>query len=260
MSTTNDYRAFEPDAYLHEYYGDVGEENLALLRFLVHSFAGVPSGGTMLDLGSGPTVYAAIAASSCVAEIHMADYAEENLSQVGAWLRDEAGAYRWSDFTRAILTLEGVEPSSEAVARRESETRRRIARLLHCDVRALPPVSGGYSQYDLLVTNFCVEAAATDPDDWRSCMARVCSLLKPGGQIIISAVEGATSYSVGETSFHAVPLRVQDIYRMLSDTGFDKATVTTSAVSADRPSRHYQGLMFARAMKAETEPCLHERT
>jgi len=56
-SPTKDWREFDPIAYLNEYYDDLGEENLAILRFYVEVFHDLAPKSTMLDFGSGPTIY-----------------------------------------------------------------------------------------------------------------------------------------------------------------------------------------------------------
>ena len=39
---TRDWAEFDPVAYLDEYYGDIGSENLALLRFMAETCRSLP--------------------------------------------------------------------------------------------------------------------------------------------------------------------------------------------------------------------------
>ncbi len=41
-SVTQDWTQFDPAAYLDEYYGDIGSENLELLRFLAETYRMLP--------------------------------------------------------------------------------------------------------------------------------------------------------------------------------------------------------------------------
>jgi hypothetical protein len=250
MSVTCDYAVFDVCAYLSEYYANVGPENRALLRFLVSAFRDVPPESLMLDFGGGPTVYCAIAAGDKVREIHFADYAEANLEQVQSWLAQDPMAFDWHAFTREILALEGSDVSFASVVAREELVRRRVTRLMRCDALAPCPIGQIDRQYDVLTTNFCAEAAANDRVQWRQCMHNVASLLRPGGKLMLSAVKGANSYAVGNTTFFAVNIWEDDLVRMLAETGFVQEGIVMESVPADRPDRHYQGLMFVSAVKS----------
>jgi len=245
---TNDYTAFNPLAYLREYYTEVSPENVALLRFLVRALASVPPDSLILDFGGGPTLYAELAAAPYARELHFAEYQPANLEMVRRWLRGEVGIFDWSAFTRAILEFEGREPSAQAIAAREALVRKRLTRLMLCNAYADCPLEES-RLYDVVITNFCAEAAANDYAQWRACMAHILSLLRPGGRVILSAVMGADSYPVGDHEFLAVRLYPEDMHRMLVEEGFDLASIAMDTVGADGPERHYEGLMFATALK-----------
>ena len=250
MNTTNDYAAFGVHAYLQEYYADVGPENLALLQFLVDALRTVDENGVMLDFGGGPTLYSLIAAAPKMREIHFSDYSEPNREEVLRWLHRDRRAFDWHAFTRTILELEGNDPSPPSVLMREEMARGRVTRVLHCDAHAPCPVDEGVPGYDLLTTHFCAEAAANDRTQWRQCMQNITSLLKPGGRLIVSAVKGADSYAVGDTTFFAVNILESDLVQVLQENGFAGSDIAIDSVPADRPERHYQGLMFAAATKS----------
>jgi nicotinamide N-methyltransferase len=249
MDVTNDYATFDPQAYLQEYYADVGAENLALLRFLVKAFCDVPVHSLTLDFGGGPTLYGAIVAAGWVDEIHLADYHESNIAQVQKWLNRDPSAFDWHPFIETTLQLEGKDVSLESVIWREEQTRRRVTRLMLCNARSSCPIDGVSQRYDVLMTNFCAEAAADDKAQWQHCMGNIVSLLRPGGRIVLSAVKGACSYAVGDTAFLAVNIQECDLRRVLLKTGFAEESIVIESVPADRPDRHYQGLMFATATK-----------
>lgn len=251
MTIITDYAAFDVGDYLAEYYADVGPENQALLDFLVRALSGAPQGGLMLDFGGGPTVYSLIAAAERMGEMHIAEYAPANREQVRHWLEGDAAAFDWHAFTRTILELEGLAPSAANVLAREALTRQRVTRVMSCDAHQGCPVDGIDRPYDVLTTHFCAEAAARDRAQWLQCMHHITSLLRPGGQIVLSAVKGADSYGVGSSTFLAVNLLEDDLVEMLLDTGFVRESIRVASVPADRPDRHYQGLMFARATKSK---------
>ncbi|OGO06837.1 MAG: hypothetical protein A2Y73_03305 [Chloroflexi bacterium RBG_13_56_8] len=249
MDVTKDYTAFDPQAYLQEYYADIGPENQALLGFLVRGFRDVPADSLVLDLGGGPALYATIAAAAKAREIHFADYSLANLDEIRKWIQRRPDAFDWKEFVGAVLEQEGVGRSPQDIAAREDRVRARLTRLMHCDVKRPCPIDDVPAQYDVVMTNFCAEAAATDRAEWFHCMCNIASLLRPGGRLLLSTIKGAQSYGVGEAAFFAVHLVENDLQEMLLQTGFDPASIAIRTEPADRPERHYQALMFATATK-----------
>jgi hypothetical protein len=247
---TMDWAQFDPRAYLHEYYGDVGAENLALLRFLIEAYQDLPPGGVLLDFGGGPTIYPLISAASRVAEIHFSDYLEANLEEVRRWLAADPQAFDWTAFVREALELEfGCACSDSDVAERESEIRKRVTKLMRCDASRMPPIDGLSEQYDILVTNFCAESATADRWQWQASVGNIVSLLKPGGKLIMSALKGATRYAVGSRSFPAVDISEEDLIEQLEESGFPRKGIEVRSIPADHTAREYTGLILAIAEK-----------
>ncbi len=133
--------------------------------------------------------------------MHLTDYSEANLSEVRRWLAADPHAFDWRDITRAILRLEGLPAGPADVAAREALTRQRVTRVSRCDAKALCPLEEAAAAYDLLVTNFCLEAAAGDLDEWRRCMCAVLAYLRPGGRLVLSAVRGQPPTRWGTAAF-----------------------------------------------------------
>lgn len=249
-SVTRDWAEFDPNAYLDEYYGDIGSENLELLRFLAEAYQDVTPGSVMLDFGGGPTIYPLISAVHQVAEIHFSDYLEANLGEVRKWIAGDPRAFDWNAFIAQALEIEvGRTPSADEIETRAREIRKRVTRLMRCDASRQPPIEGEHRPYDVVLTNFCAESATCDQWEWLSFMMNILSLLKPGGRLIMSALKGATRYSVGARSFPAVDIAEQDLVDLLEEAGFDGKSIEIRSVAPDRPTRDYAGLMLATARK-----------
>lgn len=247
---TEDWAQFDPTAYLDQYYGDLGTENLALLRFLVEAYQDLPPGGLLLDFGGGPTIYPLISAASRVEEIHFSDFLDANLEEVRKWLAADPAAFDWTAFVKVALELEtGTAPSDSEIALRERKIRQRVTKLMRCDASCLPPIDDPPERYDILVTNFCAESATSDHWQWRAFVGNIVSLLKPGGKLIMSALRGATSYSVGSRSFPAVNISEEDLIELLEESGFPRKGIEVRSVPADRTTREYTGLILAVAEK-----------
>jgi hypothetical protein len=241
---------FSPSAYLHEYYSDIGGENAALLEFFVAAYQTLPANGTLLDFGGGPTIYPLIGAVPKVKEIHFCDYLEANLEEVRKWVRAEAAAFNWQPFVKATLELEQRgECSPTDILHREAALRRCIKFITSCDVRFTPLVRSVTQAYDTVISNFCAEAATANRREWTMFVGRIASLVKPGGTFLISAIKGATSYSVGPQIFPTVKLDEADLTWALLAGGCKSESIAIHSIPADRLSRHYTGVMFAKAQK-----------
>lgn len=250
---SKDWAEFDPRAYLEEYYADVGPENLALLDFFAKkAFRGLPAGGTLLDFGSGPTIYSLISAAVYVREIHMCDFLETNLAEVNRWLQDDAAAYDWTEFFEAALRLEnGDLDLARRIGEREALIRSRVTRATRCDLGLATPLGQVVAPYDVLVTSFNAESATDDVEEWRSFLRNIASLLKPGGRLVMTALKGTTSYAVGSRNFPAVSIDEEELRQALVETGFARESLTIESVPPDHPRRHYQGLMMALATRRE---------
>jgi hypothetical protein len=247
---TRDFKHFDPAAYLREYYGDVGAENLALLRFMSETYRGLPRGGRLLDFGGGPTIYPLISAVGRVDEVHFSDYLPANLEEVRRWLSKHPAAFDWRDFVRQAIELETEAPCTEAeVTEREDRIRGLVTQVMRCDASRTPPIDGAIRPYEVVVTNFCAESATSDRHQWRAFVVNIVSLLKPGGVLIMSALKGAGSYAVGSRRFPAVDISEDDLIELLEETGFRNKKIELRSVPADRPSRDYDGLIMAVARK-----------
>ena len=249
LSYSSDWSIFDPQAYLQEYYADIGAENLAILQFLVHALREISPQSVLLDFGGGPTVYSLIASANYAREIHFCDYLESNLEQVRIWLKAHPHAFDWTEFIKTILLLEEKDSSPESIVLRENQVRQRVTNVLRCDANQDPPIQTHVTGYDAVVSNFCAESATEDMQEWRKFVGNITSLIRPGGRLIMSTLKGATSYGVGREIFPAVNIMEEDLIELLVDIGFDCNTIQIDSVPADRPSRHYQGLMFVTALK-----------
>lgn len=245
-----DWRAFDPSSYLNEYYSDLGAENLAILRFYADVFRTLTAKSTMLDFGSGPTIYSLISAVTKVQEIHIVEYLEANRLELRKWFQGDNTAFNWRHFIRAALQIEkNGSCSAFDILRRTAKIRNAVTSIGRCDVRQVPPFVRGRQRYDVVTSNFCAESITDSREEWKSFVANISSLVTVGGTFLMTALKKATCYSVGPVFFPAVSIDENDLAEVLRASGFSAQSIVIRSVPADRPSRHYEGLMLAAAEK-----------
>ncbi|KAF1598652.1 Phenylethanolamine N-methyltransferase, partial [Eudyptes moseleyi] len=109
------YKGFDPRAYLQNNYlpprADFSSEEFVVpwkLRCLAETFAsGEIRGHTLIDVGSGPTIYQLLSACDHFEEIVATDYLAVNREELGRWARGEPGTFDWSPFIRHVCKIEG---------------------------------------------------------------------------------------------------------------------------------------------------------
>ena len=248
----SDYSQWQPQEYLHEYYGEVQPDERFAMEFLVEAVARLEPVAVALEFGCGPTVHHALGMATVAGEIHMADYLESNRAEVEKWLHREEGAFDWSHFGRETLELEGnASPSDEQVQERDELLRSKITKVLACDAFSAQPLGENENKegfYPLVASHYCAEACTTDKEEWRACMKNIASLVAPGGTLILSSCGEAAAYAVGERYFPCAGVGVVDVLVCLREIGFTDIDVRLRQV----PSQSEQGfsnVVFASAVK-----------
>jgi 2-polyprenyl-3-methyl-5-hydroxy-6-metoxy-1,4-benzoquinol methylase len=263
-----DYRLFDPQDYLREYYHAVDTENESLLRFFAEAAINNNWSGTkVLDFGCGPVIYPVISLARFCAEIHMSDYLYRNLQQVLWWIDGDHRAFDWNPFIRRALQLEAglqsphlvgldqasyASTTSRAVDDRALAIKRKITRLVQGDVRQIHPLGiESCNVYDILISAFCLETAARDAEEWKGFVARISAMLKPGGVLLLVSVEDSVAYRVGHRYFSNVCINEGMLKETLSSCGYAVDSILVHRVKAQNPFwSKYQGFLMSSAQKA----------
>ncbi|WPD21963.1 MAG: guanitoxin biosynthesis pre-guanitoxin forming N-methyltransferase GntF [Candidatus Electrothrix aestuarii] len=257
---TDNWEEFKPREYLKGYYSDMTSENFSLLKFFAESAYEIPEvfsrEAKLLDFGCGPTVYSVASVAHRVKEIHLCDYSDANLNEVRQWLHNVPDAFDWHDFIKKALEFEHqicnrkTEVSEMEIEQRENLIRHRVSQIFSCDANCSPPIDYPYS-YDVLISTCCADSATTDKVTWSKYLKNICSLVKPGGTIVLSALEEASHYLVGDKAFPAVFLSEKDIEQCLLEEGF--TTKNKNFIPASESSSGYKGIRTILAHKKQVE-------
>lgn len=246
----SDYSQWQPEEYLHEYYGEVMPDERFAMEFLVEAVARLEPVSVALEFGCGPTVHHAFGMAKIAGEIHMAEYLESNRAEVEKWLHRDAGAFDWSHFGRENLELEGSpHPSDEQVQERDDLLRSKVTRVLACDAFSSQPLGEDHEGfYPLVASHYCAEACTTDKEEWRACMRNIASLVAPGGTLILSSCGEAAAYAVGERNFPCAGVDAVDVLACLRDIGFTDIDVRLRQVPT-QSEQGFSNVVFASAVK-----------
>jgi hypothetical protein len=243
--------------YLATYYRQPPTtDERAVLSFLTKEYPRITSQPCAIEIGCGPTVHHVLPIAPYVSEIHMADYLPDNLEQVRLWRDNAHSAHAWRHYTSMILRLEGKNVTHAEVARRETETRRKITRLLHCDLKSERPLSAP-RQYQAVGCFYVVENIGIAKDEWVRMMRRIAELTAPGGLLFLSALRETNYYVVRspDGTLHRFPsacLTERDFQELLPTLGFnERHTVIESMRLTGQEDEGVTGVILVAALKGE---------
>ena len=226
---------FDPYVFLRQYFGSVELESQHLLRCYHSTFQSLPSNISVLDYGSGPTIRQTISAAVKASEIVLSDYSPANRQALRDWLSNKPDyEFDWGPyFSHVVRELEGK--GEEEVAKRKEDVRKLVKAVAHCDLKQDPPIEAKYNKlYDVVMCSFVVKGIANDYEEYCSLIARLTSLVKPGGCLILYTVENSEQYTVGNYTFKNFPVSSTVAIDTIKRCGFfdihvdyDKTTTLT---------------------------------
>lgn len=241
--------AFDPHEYLYDYgYGTPDAEGLFTIRFMITALQTMPAGFLALEFGGGPILYSAATLAAKAREIHFCDYLAANLKEIQKWLADEADAFDWRPYIKAVLAAEDSPINEAAIDRRVADIRQKVSRLMRCDALAQAPLGETGELYDLVVAHHCTDVAAESVAEWMRIMQNISALVAPGGWLLISVTTGTTCNTVGPTVFACVDLTDDDIFQGYLSAGYDADTFRLDKIAVAE-EQEYTGCVSAIARK-----------
>ncbi|XP_066111565.1 phenylethanolamine N-methyltransferase [Saccopteryx bilineata] len=259
MAVALAYQRFEPRAYLRNNYapprGDLSSPDGVgpwKLRCLAQTFAtGEVSGHSLIDIGSGPTIYQLLSACAHFEDITMTDFLEVNRHELGLWLREEPGSFNWSAYSQHVCLIEG---KGESWQEKELQLRAKVKRVLPIDVHQPRPLGAGSLvplPADALVSAFCLEAVSPDLASFQRALDHITTLLRPGGHLLLIGALEESWYLAGEARLAVVPVREKEVREALVRSGYTVRDLRTYTMPAHLRTGvdDVKGVFFAWAQK-----------
>jgi hypothetical protein len=232
---------------LGAYYSGIESDEIETIRFLSSVLAAAGQFPRAVVFGSGPTLHHALPLASCVAEIHLADFLQENLDEIRLWLAGAPEAHDWTKFVRYVLECEGSTAVTTAqVLERERLLRRRVTRLITADAADDDPLGISFRRvYPLVVSCYCADSATDSHSTWARYTRNIASLAAPGGMFVTAALRNASFYLVGDKRYPSANVGEEEMRWCLESlVGLDDVLVEASS-TLDQAGRGYTGIVLA---------------
>ncbi|KAM4856084.1 indolethylamine N-methyltransferase [Urocitellus parryii] len=249
---------FLPRDYLATYYSfeDGPSPETEMIKFnleCLHKTFGPGGlrGDTLIDIGSGPTIYQVLAACEAFADITLSDFTDRNREELEKWLRKEPGAHDWTSVLKFACELEG---NSGRWQEKAEKLRARVKRVLKCDANLSNPLAPVVlPPADCVLTLLAMECACCSLDAYRAALRNLASLLKPGGHLVTTVTLDISSYVVGKFKFSCVSMKKEEVEQAVLDAGFDIEQLLHSPHNYSTTTASNNGVCFIVARK-RSEP------
>ncbi|KAM4016818.1 nicotinamide N-methyltransferase-like isoform 1-T3 [Anomaloglossus baeobatrachus] len=216
---------FDPRDYFQTYYAAkggvlVGEWTEFVIRNLYETFTkGGVRGDTLLDIGTGPTIYHLLSACEVFDKIIVSDFLEQNRAEIQKWLKKDPDALDWTHIIKFVCELEG---NGEDYNKKAEKLRSKVKEVLKCDALkrkpfdpvVVPPV-------DCLISCLCLEAPCKDIKSYCEALKNLKDLVKPGGRLLILSVLNATFYNVGKKYFASMTTKKEELEAAFKEAGYE---------------------------------------
>ncbi|KAL3184214.1 hypothetical protein MRX96_032330 [Rhipicephalus microplus] len=187
-------------------------------------------GGVLLEVGCGPCMYTAMAASVAFQHIVMADLVPANIREVRKWVDAAPDAKDWTPFAKRLAVIEGHADVQCGAGDIIARTRNAICEVTLCDI-SKPDVLLGptkKTQFDAVVACLCLDSGSVNQAAHEVAVANLTKLIKPGGVLVACGATGNPSFTVCTKTFSSLSSSEDSI-----KSSFTKAGLTVEHWSSE---------------------------
>lgn len=117
-----------------------------------------------------------------------------------------------------------------------------------CDALNSSPLQGKHLEsYDIIQTNFVLEAITSSLIEWERAFQNLLSLLKPQGTLLLSCVKNAAYYQVQGKRLPTASIDEDAVIRVLIQADFKEDNILIQTIPSNPPYRGYSGILLVKA-------------
>lgn len=230
----------------------------------------------ILDVGGGPTIYQHIPLMGVADSITHSEYLESNRNEIKKW-REGISDFSWRSFFDTFQAYLKSHPNISKAATQEVQDRFRqmaqeentiLENQLRGKIRDILPVDvfredlgmgenekrfdlvnvGREGSAQIITSNFCVESATADNNEWKRGIENITSRVPQGGFLLMTAIRNANWYKVGDERMNAVPVNAENLSAELKQQGFEIRNIS-ELIGSEQEVVGYDGMVFILAKR-----------
>ena len=255
----DDYSKFDAATYLRTRYSNPEDGRSKFYLDCFHEFYQQyhtqwdHTKARLLEFGGGPVIVPLISAAPFVSGIVFSDHAESGRKAVQLWKDNDPKAHNWMPYIAHVVNILERNADSEAALVRERILRNRLHSIVSCDINAdegkLLGCGVVQERFDIISLNGCVETAVNSSSQYLTCLAKLKTLLKPGGLLIGVQLLDATWWKVQDETYNCFPITEDMVTASLQQAGFSilekkTAQLTVPDWVSEVVSKTAGGVMF----------------
>ncbi|XP_044138227.1 nicotinamide N-methyltransferase-like [Bufo gargarizans] len=206
-------------------------------------------GETLLDFGTGASIYQLLSACEVFDKIIVSDLLEQNRAEFQKWLNKDPDAFDWTPIIKRVCELEGNRKDSEKKA---EKLRSKVKQVLKCDALKRNPYEPVIvPPADCLLVCLCLETPCKDMKSYCNVLKNFKDLLKPEGQILTLGTLNGTYYHAGKKRFSLLSSKKEELEMAFKEAGYiiKKAVYTPRVDKSKIDVSYFEGHYFIHAHK-----------
>ncbi len=227
---------FDTKEYLQEYYRDIDSENEFLLNFYNKVYhLGLAKGGSLLEVGGGPTIYQLISASGSVGSITFTEYEQSNRDEIKMWKRgNHDSAFDWSHYFKYVSEIELGDGNQWKLL--QDRLRNKIISVEPVDLLKSNPFPASTDKnFDIVSSAFCIEGIVSDKPYLEIFLGKLLNKLKVDGYLVTTTILECEKYKLGNNYFPSIYIKEHELTNLLSKRfNMEILLKTSTQASIDR--------------------------
>lgn len=220
------WNTFSSHDYWRRNYSELQAEDQEIIRrvsyFLVSALAGRPPVQRAIDVGAGTNLYPALLMLPWTRQILLADFSKNNVSWLHDHLADNISPWPWRRFWRE---MQKAKEYGDVSGPRQRLREACASEPGHAGVEELSVFDLPKARWNLGTMFFVAESITQDPAEFSAAVAAFIGALTPGAPFAAAFMAGSDGYAVRGTRYPALPIKPDDVRRLLTELGVPEPSV-----------------------------------
>uniref|UniRef100_T1JM13 Methyltransferase domain-containing protein n=1 Tax=Strigamia maritima TaxID=126957 RepID=T1JM13_STRMM len=244
-------KLYEENFKAHMYAKHYVKESKLEYPFFMEDFyhrlfeEGKLKGKTLIDVGCGPSLRAALIGSRYGCDVYCADLLENNRNFIRNWLDNGQSAFDYSGQFKHVAQLEGNDDFGYL----EERVKKCVKDVFYCDIMSENPLHPRpLRQFDI-VTSSLVLDCYPDQADYLKGAKSIGSLVRPGGYLAFGSSLSCSYYEIGDKTLPSTDVDGAKAKKAFTEAGLKVLQINEYYYKNPVPGTDGKGLFTLYAIK-----------